>query len=163
MKLTFKMTGEEYYSGWKYRFKDDRLKKMIFPVFIICIFIGLLVILKSNIILYMIAVSMLIFILFMNNSEKKSVISQYYSSPIKNNEHTICVYDEGIELINSYEKIFSPWQSIYKVKETSEDIIILLSYARGIAVINKKRYFGPELENIMNAVKSHVKIEEGKK
>lgn len=162
MKLTFKMTGEEYYSGWKYKLKNDRLKKIIFLILTICIFIGLLFILKSGVMLYMIAVSMLIFILFMNNSEKKSVISQYYSSPIKNSEHTICVYDEGIELINSYEKMFAPWQSIYKVKETSENIIILLSYARGVAVISKKRYFGPELGNIMNTIKSHVKVEEGK-
>lgn len=163
MKLTFKMTGEEYYSGWKCRFKNDRLKKMISLVFMICIFIGFLAILKSGIMLYMIVVAMLIFILFMNSSEKKSVISQYYSSPIKSNEHTVCVYDEGIELINSYEKIFSPWQSIYKVKETSENVIFLLSYARGIAVINKQRYAGPELEQIMLSVKSKVKVEEGKK
>lgn len=162
MKLTFKMTGEEYYSGWKYKLKNDRLKKMISLILAICIFVGLLVILKSGIMIYTIAVSMLIFILFMNNSQKKSVISQYYSSPARCCEHTICIYDEGIELINSYEKMFAPWQSIYKVKETSENIIILLSYARGVAVISKKRYFSPELENIMNTIKSHVKVEEGK-
>lgn len=162
MKLTFKMTGEEYYSGWKFKFKDERLKKIISLILAVCIFVGFLILLKSSFTIYMIAISMLIFILFMNQSEKKSVISQYYSSPVKNSEHTICVYDEGIELINSYEKSFAPWQSIYKVKETSENIILLLSYARGIAVINKKRYFSPELDSIMNAIKSHITVEEGK-
>lgn len=162
MKLTFKMTGEEYYSGWKFKFKDERLKKIISLILAVCIFVGFLILLKSSFMIYMIAIFMMALILFMNQSEKKSVISQYYSSPIKNNEHTICVYDEGIELINSYEKSFAPWQSIYKVKETSENIILLLSYARGIAVINKKRYFSPELDSIMNAIKSHITIEEGK-
>lgn len=156
------MTGEEYYSGWKFKFKDERLKKIISLILAVCIFVGFLILLKSSFTIYMIAISMLIFILFMNQSEKKSVISQYYSSPVKNSEHTICVYDEGIELINSYEKSFAPWQSIYKVKETSENIILLLSYARGIAVINKKRYFSPELDSIMNAIKSHITVEEGK-
>ena len=162
MKLTFKMTGEEYYLGWKFKFKDERLKKIISLILAVCIFVGFLILLKSSFTIYMIAISMLVFILFMNQSEKKSVIAQYYSSPVKNSEHTICVYDEGIELINSYEKSFAPWQSIYKVKETSENIIILLSYARGIAVINKKRYFSPELDSIMNAIKSHITVEEGK-
>lgn len=162
MKLTFKMTGEEYYSGWKFKFKDERLKKIISLILAVCVFVGFLILLKSSFTIYMIAIFMMALILFMNQSEKKSVISQYYSSPVKNNEHTICVYDEGIELINSYEKSFAPWQSIYKVKETSENIIILLSYARGIAVINKKRYFSPELDSIMNAIKSHITVEEGK-
>lgn len=162
MKLTFKMTGEEYYSGWKLKFKDERLKKIISLILAVCVFVGFLILLKSSFTIYMIAVFMMVLILFMNNAEKKSVISQYYSSPVKSSEHTICIYDEGIELINSYEKIFAPWQSIYAVKETAENIIILPSYARGIAVISKKKYFGPELDNIMNTIKLHVKVEEGK-
>ncbi len=162
MKLTFRMTGEEYYSGWKYKFKNERIKKLISAILMISIFVVILIILKSSFMIYMITVSMLIFVLFMNNTEKRSVISQFYSSPIKNCEHTVCIYDEGIELINSYEKVFTPWQSIYAVKETSKNIIILLSYSKGIAVINKQKYSGPGLEQIMSAVKSKVKVEEGK-
>ncbi|MDE5984865.1 MAG: YcxB family protein [Eubacterium sp.] len=162
MKLTFKMTGEEYYSGIKFKLKSDRLKKILLMILIICIFIVITIFLRLGLMMYVLTTVMIVMVCSLTAFEKKAAISQFYSSPVKSSEHTLCVYDEGIELINSYEKIFAPWQSVYAVRETEENIIILPSYARGIAVISKKRYFGPELSNIMNAIKLHVKVEEGK-
>ena len=75
----------------------------------------------------------------------------------------MAIYDEGVELINSYEKVFAPWQSIFAVKETPEYIIILLSFSKGMAVINKQRYAGNELDSVIGTIKSKVPIEEGKR
>ena len=94
--------------------------------------------------------------------EKKSVIRQYEYSPIFSGEQTVRIFDEGVELINSYEKVFAPWQSVFAVMETPKYIKILPTFCKGIAVISKERYGGEELDGIMNALRSHIIVEEGR-
>lgn len=165
MKLTFKMTGEEYYRAWKYKCKKGSInnKNWIFSVILTIITILLVIVLKSGILLYILAGMLLFTAIFYNMSEKRSVINQFNYSPINNGDHTVAIYDEGVELINSYEKVFAPWQSIFAVKETHEYIIILLSFSKGMAVINKQRYAGNELDSVIGTIKSKVPIEEGKR
>ncbi|MGN1203257.1 MAG: hypothetical protein ACI4RF_08160 [Eubacterium sp.] len=165
MKLTFKMTGEEYYSAWKYKRKKGMLNQHLAlkSIILAVIIIVFSVIFKIEYFAYILAGMLIITGFLGSNMEKKSVINEFRISPIQSGEHTIRIYDEGIELINSYEKMFVPWQSIFAVKETPANIQILPTFRKGIAVISKERYGGSELEQIIKAVKSHVKVEEGKK
>ncbi len=165
MKLTFKMTGEEYYRAWKYKCKKGSMNNQnwIFSVILAIITVIFIVVMKTGIMLYMLAGILLFTAVFYKMSEKRSVINQFNYSPINNGDHTVAIYDEGVELINSYEKVFAPWQSIFAVKETPEYIIILLSFSKGMAVINKQRYSGDELNSIISTIKSKVRIEEGKR
>lgn len=165
MKLTFKMNGEEYYRAWKYKCKKGSINNQnrIFAVILAIITVIFIVVMKAGIMLYMLAGMLLFTSVFYNISEKRAVINQFNSSPINIGDHTVAIYDEGVELINSYEKVFAPWQSIFAVKETPEYIIILLSFSKGMAVINKQRYGGNELDDIISKIKSKVNIEEGKR
>lgn len=54
---------------------------------------------------------------------------------------------------SSFEKVYAPWQSIYAIKETKSELIILPTLSRGIAVISKQRY-GKELDEIIKVLKS---------
>lgn len=163
MKFTFKMTAEEYYSGWKYKNKKASLNQYYLPKSII---LALIVIVFSVIVkVYygcVFAVILLLMGIFMDNFQKKSVVRNFLSSPILCTEQTIRTFDEGIELINGYEKIFAPWKSVFAVQETEKYIKILPTFSKGIAVISKERYSSSELDSLMRIISSHVKVEEGK-
>ena len=45
------------------------------------------------------------------------------------------------------------WKSVYAVKETKKELIILPTLSRGVAVISKERYKN-ELEEIIKILKS---------
>lgn len=165
MNLTFKMTGEEYFIGLKYKKKKGSMnqhlaaKAILFAILIIIASI----IFKFNYMFYVFAAFFIAMGFIMEGSEKKLIIRNYTISPIQSGEHTLRLYDEGMELINSYEKIFVPWQSVFAVKETPSNIQILPTYRKGIAVISKERYGGSQLEGIMSTIRQHVKVEEGKR
>lgn len=165
MKLTFKMTGEEYYIGWKYKRKKGglnqytALKSILFAAIIILFSI----LFKIEYFAYILAGMLIITGILGINLEKKSVINEYVCSPLLSGEQTVRIYDEGVELINSYEKIFAPWQSVFAVEETPQYIKILPTFSKGIAVISKERYNSGELEGIMHTIKTHIRVEEGKR
>lgn len=165
MKLTFKMTGEEYYLGWKYKRAKGSLnnRSTLITIIFITALIVISIFFKIDYYIYFFAGLMIVFTLLGVYAEKKTVIREYEYSPVLNGEQTVRIFDEGIELINSYEKVFSPWQSIFAVMETPKYVKILPSFCKGIAVISKERYKSVELDEILNAIRSHIKVEEGKK
>lgn len=57
---------------------------------------------------------------------KNSVMNDFQRSPILNEENTIRIYDEGLELIGSFEKVYAPWKSVYAVKETKKNLLYYL-------------------------------------
>ncbi len=161
-KLTFKMTAEEFYLGWKYKLKkNNRDNKKI--LYLLPLLILLSIIFTKNYFYFVYFFFFAGFIVFNNIMQKKSIISQFYSLPNMSGEQTIVLYDEGIEFINSYEKMFVPWQSIFAVKDDSGNLIILPTFRKGMFVISKERYKGSELDVIIYALQRNVKIEEGRK
>lgn len=164
MKFSFNMTAEDFYIGWKYKLKKNNRNNtsgiLLLPVLIL--FFILMAYTKEFFTLsYIILV--VLFMLVNHALQKKSIKSQFYSSPVLTGEQTIVLYDEGIELINSYEKMFVPWKGIFAIKQDSKNLIIMPTFRKGIFVINKERYRGSDLDNIISALQQNVKIEEGKK
>lgn len=161
-KLTFRMTAEEFYLGWKYKLKkNNRDNKKI--LYLLPLLILLSIIFTKNYFYFVYFFVIIGFIIFNNIMQKKGIISQFYSLPNMSGEQTIVLYDEGIEFINSYEKMFVPWQSIFAVKDDSGNLIILPTFRKGMFVISKERYKGSELDVIISALQRNVKIEEGRK
>jgi hypothetical protein len=164
MKLTFRMNAEEFNLGMKLKLNKNNNKNTIFYIFSLSILI-------LDIILYYATkdiLSLLIFVFYIIGLfiilaiRNKSLKKQFLMSPILNGEHTICTYDEGIEIINSYEKIFTPWQSIFCVKETPKYLFIIPTYRKGVFVINKETYKSNELDEIIATLHSRANVEEGK-
>lgn len=157
MKLTFKMTGEEFYHGFKYKIGKTGMGEAAQVIVILTIVIAFVVLTALKMIDFYLSVFVILLALFyivQIVTNKKGIIRDYEMSHILNDEHTINIYDEGIELINSYEKVYVPWQSIFSFKETSKEIIILPTLSRGIAVINKERYNGSELQSLLSTLKT---------
>ncbi|MGN1328322.1 MAG: YcxB family protein [Eubacterium sp.] len=163
--ITFKMTGEEYYLGWKYKLNKGKMqsKAMIPAMILICIFIVIF-----GFFLEMETTAILIVLFFATSivtqmkMQKKSIIQEYNFSKVLNGENTLKIYGEGIEIITSYEKIFTPWQSVFAVKETPKHLIILPTFRKGVFVISKEKYNSDELANILSLLKNNLKVEEGK-
>lgn len=156
------MTAEEFYLGWKYKLKkNNRDNKKI--LYLLPLLILLSIIFTKNYFFFVYFFVIIGFIIFNNIMQKKGIISQFYSLPNMSGEQTIVLYDEGIEFINSYEKMFVPWQSIFAVKDDSGNLIILPTFRKGMFVISKERYKGSELDVIISALQRNVKIEEGRK
>lgn len=164
MKLTFQMTADEFYIGWKQKIKKNNFKdKTPLLLFILFIVTALLMILTKNAfyITYLILfIALIVFTKFMN---KKAITKQFYASPTVSGEATLCTYTEGLEIINSYQKIFVPWQSIFSVKETEKYLIIMPTFRTSVFVISKERYNGSELSEIIALLKQNTTVEEGKR
>lgn len=163
-KLTFQMTADEFYEGWKYKLKKNNYKNRI-PLLII-----ILILLIPASIAYIKNAILLLYVLFSialmvsaRMMNKKAVKRQFFSSPTIKGEATLSTYGEGLEIINSYQKIFVPWQSIFSVKETEKLLIIMPTYRTGVFVISKERYSSNELNEIILLLKQNTTVEEGKR
>lgn len=167
MKYSFKMNAEDYYIGYKYKIRkrsprnnyDHFALKLILSSIVLFILAYLL---RMGIYSFLYVAIFVIFITIMRSLKKKALINQFYSSPVKTGKHTLCLYDEGLEIINAYEKIFVPWQNIYAVKNDSRMLTILPTYRKGIFAIRKTQEHRAELEEIINVLQNHIKIEEDK-
>lgn len=163
-KLTFQMTADEFYEGWKYKLKKNNYKNRL-PIMIIILIILIIVtiaITKSTMfLLYLFfIIALMVSARVMN---KKAVKRQFFSSPTIKGEATLSTYGDGLEIINSYQKIFVPWQSIFSVKETEKLLIIMPTYRTGVFVISKERYSSNELNEIILLLKQNTTVEEGKR
>lgn len=157
MKLTFKMTADEFYKGYNYKIQKTGLNNMAEIVSLVVIMIASIVacvlgVVKATFILPL-AFLLCVFFVYKQIAAKNSISTEFQRSIILNDENTLRIYDEGLEIFSSFEKVYSPWQSIYAIKETKSELIILPTLSRGIAVISKQRY-GKELEEIIKVLKS---------
>lgn len=164
--ITFKMTGEEYYLGWKYKLNKGKIQnRAVIPIMVLLCILTIIFgfILKFETTAIIIVLFFATSVLSQLSIQKKGIIQEYNFSKVLNGDNTLRLYSEGMEIINSYEKIFTPWKSVFAVKETPENLIILPTFRKGVFVISKDRYKSDELENILSLLKNNLKIEEGKK
>ena len=143
MKLTYKMTADEFYKGYNYKIQKIGLNNMaeivsLVVIMIASIIVSVLGIVNATVILPF-AILLCILFVYKQISAKNSITIEFQRSIILNDE--------------SFEKVYAPWQSIYAIKETKSELIILPTLSRGIAVISKQRY-GKELDEIIKVLKS---------
>lgn len=157
MKLTFKMTADEFYRGFNYKTQKLGMSETAEIISLVVIMVASIIaaaagVVKATVILPF-AVLLCVFFIIKQIMTKNSITNDFQHSPILNDENTIKLYDEGMELFSSFEKIYTPWESVYAVKETKSELIILPTLSRGVAVISKQRY-GKELNEIIKVFKS---------
>lgn len=152
MKLSFKMTGEDFYLAWKERNKKSNMfdnKKYYCIILIALIAAVAMIFLKSYYSAAIIVIFTALFAILTAVLNKKRVISSYEKSVVTRGVQTIKLYDEGLEILNSYEKVFVPWNKIYFVKDTPTHLIILPMLRKGILAVNKSAYACDELNEII--------------
>ena len=151
MKLTFKMTADEFYKGYNYKIQKIGLNNVAEIVSLVVIMIASIIVSVLGILPF--AILLCILFVYKQIAAKNSITIEFQRSIILNDENTLRLYDEGLEIFSSFEKVYAPWQSIYAIKETKSELIILPTLSRGIAVISKQRY-GKELDEIIKVLKS---------
>lgn len=163
MKLSFKMTADDYYQGFKLKLNDIGNKnKIISLIIVLAIFCIAGIIFGAAYYVIFLAVLAAVMLILMPLLQKNTIKKQFESSVILNGTHTICTYTDGLEIINSYEKIFVPWQSIFSVRLNENNLIIMPTFRKGIFVINRRKYQGSELDELINIIKANTAVKEGK-
>ena len=151
MKLTFKMTADEFYRGFNFKtsklWMNETCELVFLTVFLVLAAILTFTGVLKDTFLLILSIMLMLFFVFKMIMTKNSVMNDFQRSPILNEENTIRIYDEGLE------KVYAPWKSVYAVKETKKELIILPTLSRGVAVISKERYKN-ELEEIIKILKS---------
>ena len=167
MKLSFKMTAQDYYNVWKIKLNkmdsiNKKLKLLIVPLIMWLFCIILFILIKQ----YMFAGYFTVFIAgilcFFFSMRKNSIIKQYHQTAVVKSIHTICTYNDGLEIINSYEKIFVPWQSLYYVKNTEKYLFILPTFRKGAFAVDKSKQNADAIDELIRIIKEHIAVEEGK-
>lgn len=164
MKYSFLMNADDYYIGYKFKLKKAKIREWNFLTALILSVIALFCfIMAQKIYIGIIFFIFLMAMSFFAEAMKKTALKrQFMMSPVLTGTHTASIYDEGLEIINGYEKIFTPWKSIYAVKEDSQRLIILPTYRKGIIVINKNTENKNELDAFAENLKKYVTVTEGR-
>lgn len=163
--FTFFMTPEEYYKGWKLKSKLNKTNQTAFKI----------VSLAGAVVLFAISFTasygasfiftaclLAAFPILASVMQKKTIMSEFSMSSVLNGEHSIKIYDEGIEFIGSFEKIFSTWKGVAAAKNTADYLTIIPDRKNTPFVINKNRFGGEELNRIIDVLQKNQVISEGK-
>ena len=161
MRLTFKMTPDDYFEGFILKTKICKIKNRALPI--IPLIIGL--ILDASLFLQkelyygfaMLGLLILFAVLSVISYYKRKVYL-YENSVILTGRHTIVAEEDSLQILNSFEKMVVPWNSVYYVKLTKDLLIIIPTYRKGLVVINRNDYSGDELDNIIDFIKSKVDV-----
>lgn len=168
MEFSFNMTAQDYYFGWSQKVKKmNNSKKQILQNVLLIAAALLLSVLASVIIkdvFYTIGFVILIAAIcaVKISGRKKAVQNQFNESAVLQSKHTLRTYSEGLEIINSYEKMFVPWKSVYFAGENDRYFIILPTYAKGVLAIDKNRFASQELDKIKAEILSITHFEGGR-
>lgn len=154
--ITFQMTPQEYYAGWKYRAKAD--KNALWFIKWVSVGIGaLLAVLAACSVLHpfylFAALFFAVFPFFVAFSEKKSILREFSDSPVLNDLHTLQLQNECITVINSFEKITVPAKHVYAAREDQQYFYFLPTLKKGIFVLCKARCDASALGTVMAAVR----------
>lgn len=163
MKYSFKMEADDYTKAFFYKLKVCKLNDNApaIAVFLCLVALICLTLVQKAYLGAIYFVLLLLSMLFVEQIKRKSVIKQFSMTPILSGVHTFCIYDEGLEVINGYEKIFTPWESIYHFNENDKRVIILPTFRKGVFVINKETADKAELDEFLTALKKHLIQKEG--
>lgn len=158
MELSFNMTAQDYYTAWEIKNKiinkDEKKRVRILLTILIAVMVLSLLnaLISKNIsgfvFPFILVALMLASVAIRISGRKRTVSNQFNESAVLQSMHTIRTYSEGLEIINSYEKMFVPWKSIYYAGENDTHFIILPTYVKGIIAIDKGRFASPELDRI---------------
>lgn len=158
MKYSFYMNADNYCDAFRYKLKKTKRdnKIVLYSILIAAVMILLSILFEGAQMLYIGAVIMIFSGVLVNSVNKKSIKAQFLSSPALTSVHTLTIFDEGLEIINSYEKMFVPWQSIYDIKNDTDKITIIPTYRKGLVVIDKINADRDELNAFLSVLLSHT-------
>lgn len=162
MKHTFKMTPDDYNAILEYRnkkcFGKSKGRQLTAMLAVTVALAAALTFVNWGMCLIVLAAGLASATLFIF-SRKLNNRSFYRSSPVALSEHTLLAGSDGMEIINSYEKLFVPWGSVLSIKETKEHLLILPTCIKGAAAINKNQCDGETMNELISVLKQNVKFE----
>lgn len=107
MKLTFKMTADEFYKGYNYKIQKIGLNNVAEIVSLVVIMIASIVACVLGVVNAMVilpfAILLCILFVYKQIAAKNSISTEFQRSIILNDENTLRLYDEGLEIFSSFD------------------------------------------------------------
>lgn len=159
MEINFIMSAQDYLTALRARNKkinNPTKSNIVFILLSVCLIAALTVIsvlTKDSFYAGTFGIFLIITVIFRYVNEKRSIMKAYDESPVVQSMHTIRTYRDGLEIINSYEKLFVPWEGIYMSENTDSHFIIMPSYGH-VYAIDKHKYASQTLDNIIAQINS---------
>lgn len=162
MKYSFYMNPDEYCQGYKFKMKKSKLGYFgLKGVLIFAVIAALCFLLAKEAGYAVLSFAVITVAGIISEYTKSMAVKRQFSlSPVLTGLHTLTIYDEGLEIINGYEKIFAPWKSIYAFKEQDGRLIVLPTYRKGIIVLTLNKSNSELMEFVKN-LKNHLDFKEG--
>lgn len=159
MKYSFKMNAEDYAEAYLQKYKTIKLHDgtSVTLIIFIIIFLVCLGLLAKPFVGAIFTALIILYILAFTKIRKSVIKNTFYSSPSLFTVQTMRIYDEGLEIINGYEKMFTPWQSIYYFKEDAKKVTVMASFRKGTVIINKQTQENTqELNLFLDELRKHI-------
>mgnify|MGYP003497416766 CR=1 FL=1 len=132
MKLTYKMTADEFYKGYNYKIQKIGLNNMaeivsLVVIIIASIIVSVLGIVNATVILPF-AILLCILFVYKQISAKNSITIEFQRSIILNDENTIRLYDEGLEIFSSFRRKIRQFLLFYEDSFDFSHLICFIIY-----------------------------------
>lgn len=121
MKLTYKMTADEFYKGYNYKIQKIGLNNMaeivsLVVIMIASIIVSVLGIVNATVILPF-AILLCILFVYKQISAKNSITIEFQRSIILNDENTIRLYDEGLKFFQVLKRFMPRGKAFMRLRK----------------------------------------------
>lgn len=165
MKITYKMTADDFEKAWEYKNKVCLGKgrgKMILTLAVISVILSALISYFGafyGVICVIVCCALSATAIFLR---KRNIENIFRASPVFKSEFSLFTEEKGLRIINKYEDIFVEWSSLYSVRETKTHFILIPVFIKGAYAVSKEKA-GSELTNIIEDINKNMKVKEAVK
>lgn len=121
MKLTYKMTADEFYKGYNYKIQKIGLNNMAEIVSLVVIIIASIIVSVLGVVNAMVilpfAILLCILFVYKQISAKNSITIEFQRSIILNDENTLRLYDEGLEIFSSFKRFMPRGKAFMRLRK----------------------------------------------
>lgn len=121
MKLTYKMTADEFYKGYNYKIQKIGLNNMAEIVSLVVIIIASIIVSVLGVVNAMVilpfAILLCILFVYKQISAKNSITIEFQRSIILNDENTLRLYDEGLEIFQVLKRFMPRGKAFMRLRK----------------------------------------------
>ena len=156
--IEFKMTPRAYYAGWRVLQRSQlRLQGVFCALCVALAAAGILLFFLLNNVeetavlpaLSGVAAAMAVLLPW---ARRSSVLREFSQSPTLNQNFTLRLEEQALQVWSKFEQYTLPWQGITYAKETKDYIILIGCYRMGLFVIEKAACLPEDLNALISAL-----------
>ena len=156
MTIDFHMSQQEYLRGCRYKMKKQAPWRVPgLPAFLLAAVTLAFAFLMRADTLYLLLPAILVgFGVAEQLRINAAFVGDFNTKPYLYGEQRLTVEDGGVRVQNGFEKLYTDFHKIYAVKCTKKEIILLLTYRKGVYVINREAQDAAAITALLTALRA---------